>query len=112
MYSNDLKNEIGRLRVEEHVTVQELSQKYNISVGTISRWTKLYMENGPVSNIRASIDQKDKEIERLKKENDKLKRDLEKAKIIANTYRDVLMMFRPDTLPGPQLDASDNLLGE
>lgn len=41
-YSEDLKQEIIHLKLEEKRTIQSLSKEYGVSVSTISRWVTIH----------------------------------------------------------------------
>ncbi len=83
MIDYDLKLEIVRQRVEEGRTITELSKKYGVSVGSISRWTNDYKNSEALRKRISSTKDRDVEIERLRKENERLR-------IEVDVYKDLL----------------------
>ena len=90
MFDHNLREKIGRLRVEEGRTIKSLSEEFGVSVGSVSRWCHEYTES-PTPKVRQSaMEELKKECEELRAENERLRAEADKARIEADVLRDVI----------------------
>ncbi len=101
MFDQDLREEIGRLRVEEGRTIKSLSEEYGVSLGSVSRWCHEYQAS-PAPRVRQQkVAQLQAEVSSLREENERLRAEAQRARIEADVLKDVLRSIIPgaDSVP-------------
>ena len=72
MVDPKLRDEIIKERIMGKQTVTELSSRYGVSPGTVSRWASQYIKEHGSNTLTELAMDKDAEIERLRTENRRL----------------------------------------
>ena len=97
MFDLNLKEEIGRLRMEEGRTIKSLSEEFGVSLGSVSRWCHEYEASSKPRLREKTVMNMQAELERLRRENEELRTQLERAKIEADVLKDLLRSVIPGT---------------
>jgi transposase len=95
MFNLDLREEIGRLRVEEGRTIKSLSEEFGVSVGSVSRWSHEYEASPKPRTREKDMTNLRIELENVRKENAELRAQLEHARIEADVLKEILRSFVP-----------------
>ena len=106
MFQPAIREEIGRLRVEEGRSVRSLSEEFGVSLGSVSRWTREYQSSGGQAQHKASLQDIKRENERLTEENERLRAEAERSRIEADVLRDLIRSMASSHNPTDEPTAS------
>ena len=95
MFTPDIKEKVGRLRVEEGRSVKSLSEEFGVSLGSVSRWSRDYRESPVLQTREETIQKLQQENNELKDECERLRAEADHARIEAEVLREVIRTFAP-----------------